>query len=166
MQTQTAANIVTWLWLQDVLWRCIILRLVMIQFSINSSFFFSNISSFNISYKHSFSFWLSFMCEFEKALQNLFLGKYQIDFPLLTNGILARLLQMSEHLTVSVRARVLWENVPLWFPEQPRFFWHRCVTLHGPFPSPCSAAHAGSECSTEWFYWRVELVPSPPVPSV
>lgn len=76
------------------------------------------------------------MCEFEKALQNLFLGKCQIDFPPLTNGILARLLQMSERLTVSVRARVLWENVPLWFPEQPRLFWHRCVTLHGPFPSP------------------------------
>lgn len=47
------------------------------------------------------------MCEFEKALQNLFLGKCQIDFPLLTNGILARLLQMSEHLTVSVCAQVL-----------------------------------------------------------
>lgn len=47
------------------------------------------------------------MREFEKAVQNLFLGKCQIDFLPLRNGIHTRLLQMSEHLTVSVRARVL-----------------------------------------------------------
>lgn len=32
-------------------------------------------------------------------------------------------------------------------------------------PPPTSAVHAGSECYAEWFYWLVELVPSPPVPS-
>ena len=62
------------------------------------------------------------------------------------------------------RGFVLSKNVITQFPEQPCFFWHHNVTLHGPCPFPRSTVHAGSECCAEWFYWLVELVPSPPVP--
>lgn len=84
----------------------------------------------------------------------------------LREGIRMWPLQMFEHLTVSPSGRALRAKCPRGSQSSPGFFsgttvWHYMAL----FPSPHWAVHAGSECCKEQFYWLVELVPSPPVPS-
>lgn len=70
-------------------------------------------------------------------------------------------LQISEHVSVRSRERTCPRSSQSSIAIAGTTVWHYTA----PVPSPTSAGPAGCECCTERFYWLVELVPSPPVPS-